>query len=382
RSPLHELDPETFAAVTGSGPADVGFRMALPMVEHGVLAIEGDVRLDGASLADPRWSLAFDQVRGPVRYSQRGFRADRLGVRLDGRPGKLSLRSGVDAVRDRRNVLEADLEAQFGADALLARASELDWLAPYMHGQSSWTAGLVVPESGSGDARTPRLTLRSTLVGTALSLPAPLDKPAARPLATRVEMPLPLDSGEIQVALGDVLGLRARSHGARTGIRVALGSATVSQPAPASGLIVDGHAPVLDAIGWIGLVRGGDSGGDGGLALGRIDVRVDALQMLGATFRDSRLRVSPEAGGALAVQVEGPMLQGRLRVPGATNATVSGRFERVHWRLPVKPEGGASSAPATPVPVVDNDIDPARIPPLALDIDDLCLADAALGSAS
>ena len=379
-SPLQKLDPETFAAVKGSGPADVDFRMALPMVEDGHPSIDGNVRLGGASLADSRWGLAFDQVRGPVRYTEHGFSADRLGVRLDGLPGKLSLRSGEGAVRDRRNVLEAELEAQVGADKLLARAPELDWLSSHMRGQSPWMVGLTVPQAGHGNAR---LALRSSLVGTRLSLPAPLDKPAGRPLLTTVEVPLPIESGEIQLALGNVLGLRARSDGKRTGIRVGLGSATVTQAAPAAGLYVNGQARTLDAIGWIGLARSLSSNDGGGMAVGRIDVSADSLQLLGAEFTGTRLQVMPQAGGAMAVQADGPMLQGRLQVPGSATAAVTGHFERVHWRLPSKPAGAESRPASQATSVADNDeIDPSRIPSLALAIDDLRFADAQLGGAT
>lgn len=378
-SPLHALGPDTFANLRGAGPADVEFGMALPMVENGALAIDGSVRLGGASLADPRFGLAFEQVRGPVHYTQNGFRADTLDVRLDGRPGKLSLRSGKDAVRDRGNVLEGDLQAVFGADTLLARAPQLDWLAGYMRGQSSWTVGLEAPAAGA-----PRLKLESDLVGTALSLPAPLGKPAGKRLATTVEMALPLDNGDVQVVLGDVLALRARSSGQRTGIRVALGSGAVPEAAPPSGLIASGHARKLDAIGWVGLARAGSGDGSGGgLPLGRIDVRTDHLQLFGGEFGESRVRVTPEAGGALLVQADGPMLQGKLRVPDSSSATVSGRFERVHWRSPVKPAaGGAKPVKKLASTVPDDDIDPARIPPLALEIDELRFDDAVLGRAS
>ncbi|QOW23880.1 TIGR02099 family protein [Lysobacter sp. H23M47] len=382
-SPLQQLNPETFAAIKGSGPAEVDFAMALPMVEHGVLAVDGNVRLAGARVADPRWGLAFEQVRGPVSYTQNGFRADRLDVQMGGRPGKLSLRSGKDAVRDAGNVLEADLQAQFGADTLLARAPELGWLAPYMHGRSSWTVGVLVPAAGTGSGGAARLKLQSDLVGTALTLPAPLAKPAGQQLAATVETALPLDQGEVQVVLGDVLALRARSSGQRTGIRAALGTGTLPAPAPASGLIASGRARRLDAIGWVGLARAGAVDGSGaGVPLGQIDIRTDRLQLFGGEFGDARVRVSPGTGGALLVQTDGARLQGGLQVPASSTAPVSGRFERVHWRLPTKAADAAKPAAQVAVAAEDDDIDPARIPPLALEIDDLRLDDAVLGRAS
>jgi uncharacterized protein (TIGR02099 family) len=396
-SPLRELNPETFDATRGSGPANVDFRLRLPMGHEHPLSIAGGVGLANANLADPRWDLAFDQVNGRLRYSEQGFRADGLQVRHDGRPGKLSLRAGDDAVRERANVFEGDLEAAFGTDTLLARAPELDWLAPYLSGRSQWTVGVVVPKASGSHEPAARLELASDLIGTALGLPAPLDKPAAAALATTVEMPLPIGSGEVQVALGDVLGLRARSGGGRTGLRVALGSGVVSQPAPVSGLFATGRATGFDAIGWIGLTRGGEgSGGGGGLPLGRIDVRADRLQLLGGVFPDTRLQVVPGAAGAVSVQVDGQALQGSVLVPAANGATVTGRFQRVHWRSAQAAMGGQKKvAPpadrktaAGPAAAdgqvgdrVGDEIDPARIPPLALDIDELRIAEASLGRA-
>src|SRR3546814_21008002 len=60
-----------------------------------------------------------------------------------------------------------------------------------------------------------RLRLQSNLVGTRLTLPEPLDKPAAAALPTTVETTLPLGAGDIEVAFGKRLALRPRSAGAR-----------------------------------------------------------------------------------------------------------------------------------------------------------------------
>ncbi len=102
-----------------------------------------------------------------------------------------------------------------------------------------------------------RLQLRSNLVGTALTLPAPLRKAANASLPASIRTAMPLGSGEIEVALGNLVALRAQSRNDQTGVRVALGSNTVSEPPPASGLIATGRAATLDAIDWIAFAKGG-----------------------------------------------------------------------------------------------------------------------------
>ncbi|MGY0558207.1 MULTISPECIES: YhdP family protein [unclassified Lysobacter] len=379
-SPLHELQPETFDAITGSGAAKTDFRLVLPM-GHGEFSIQGAVALSNAKLADPRWDLAFDAVNGRVRYSRNGFSAPELRVRHDGRAGTLSLRAGEGLVRHPGNIFEGKLVATFGSDALLQRAPELGWLAPYMDGRSQWSVELTVPKSAAGQTTATRLRLESDLRGTALSLPEPLAKPAGEVLATSVETPLPLGSGEIQVALGDVLALRARTVGGSTGVRVALGSRVVQQAAPASGLVVSGRADIFDAIGWVGMARGGGTG-NSAMALRRMDVTARRLHLLGGNFPHTRLLAEPVANGATRVRFEGEALQGDLLVPPAAGAAVTGSFQRVYWQpVPSPTPAPSSTSTAAGTTGTADAIDPRRIPPLSLDIADLGIGDARLGTA-
>lgn len=374
-SPLHAMQPETIDALAASGPAQLRFGMELPLGRPDPLAITGQVELQGARLADRRWNLRFDQVAGVARYDAEGFTANGLSVRHEGQAGRLSLRAGAGHVREAGNVFEGAIDASFDIDDLLARAPEMDWLGPYVAGRSPWSVGVVVP-AGSGVPA--RLQLRSSLVGTALDLPAPLHKPAAQALAASVDTPLPLGSGDITVGLGNLLAVRARSAQGRTGVRVALGSGRVDEAPPAQGLVATGRAARLDALDWIAFARGG-SGGSDGLTLQRIDVEADRLMLLGGQFPDARLQVQPVAGGALTVRVDGPALAGGVTVP-AGDGPVAGRFGRVFWRAPPPATGSATGGEGTAVARV-GEVDPSGVPPLAIDVDDLRFGDARLGNA-
>lgn len=380
QSPLRKEHAETFANLSATGPADVTFDLLLPMHrDGGQQRLGGTVELRGATLAEKRWNLAFDQVRGRAAYGRDGFAAEQLAVRHEGQPGRLSLRAGGFA-RDKAQAFEAELEAMIAADALVDRADGLAWLKPYLEGRSAWTIGVSIPKGAGTRAATPsRLQLRSNMVGTALTLPAPLRKSASTPLAASIRTAMPLGSGEIEVALGNVIALRAQSRKAQngasqTGVRIALGSSSVAEAPPASGLVASGRAVSLDAIDWISVATGlaGKGGGGGGkLPLRRIDVVADRLLLLGGSFANARVQVVPAAGGT-AVTVAGPALAGAIMVPDADGAAIAGRFERVHWRRTPATGGAGSAGP---------DVDPAKIPPLAFDVTELRLGDARLGSA-
>lgn len=398
QSPLQKLDPDTFAKVSARGPAEVDFNLLMPLGDAHRTRVEGAVRLKNAYLADSRWNLAFDQVNGAATYSLKGFEADRLAVRHEGLPGRLSLRVGEAYMHDRANVFEAALDATLSAGALLDQAPDLGWLKPYLHGRSPWTISVGVQPARSGRPAVTRLQLASQLQGTAISLPEPLRKPAHEALATTIDTPLPLGAGEVRVALGTRAALRARAQGNQTGVRVQLGGGLPSAPPPASGLVVGGRSDRLDAIDWVAIARSG-TGSGGGFPLQRIDVRAARLQLLGGVFPDTRVVVVPAAEGAIAVRAEGPSLEGALLVPSSSSAAIAGRFERAHWRPATEAPAAEGAVPpaqthgtvagnagvsgrAAVQAVAGDPINPANIPPLAFDIDDLRVAAARLGKAT
>ena len=375
QSPLQKQYGDTLSNLTASGPARASYDMLLPLHAQDAAARQthGTVELLGAKLADKRWSLAFDGVRGKADFDGDGFAAEKLAVSQKGQPGVLSLRAG-SGVRDKQKAFEAELAASLTATELLDRAPEMAWLRPYIEGRSQWTVGVTLPKGGAADAPS-QLKLHSDLVGTTLKLPAPLDKPASRPLSTTVQTAMPMGSGNIDVAFGKLLALRARGDEKQTGVRVVLGSNVVNEAPPVSGLVATGRTSNLDAIEWVALAKGG-SGGGSKLPLRRIDVTADRLLLLGSAFPDTRLQVAP-TGAALAVKMEGQALSGALLVPDADGAVIAGKLARLYWR-------DASPGPAGATAANDDSTDvfnPAAIPPLKLDIDDLRFGDANLGSA-
>ena len=376
-SPLYGPQKETFDALSASGLADVGFALDIPFAEHKPARIDGTVRVAGVRASDARWKLAFDDLRGQARYDQHGFDAEGLKAKHEGRPGLLSLRAGTGHVRTAGNAFEAQLAASMDADALIDRAPQFAWLKPYFDGRSQWTIGVALPESKSPPrASTPSsLQLRSDLVGTRMTLPAPLGKPAGEALATRIDAQLPLGEGEVAVAFGSRLALRARQGKGGTGVRVVLGASGVADAPPANGLVATGRAPSLDALDWAVLARGDGEGG--GLPLQRIDVTAAHLQLLGSDFRNTRVQVAPGAGGTTAVQLDGDALAGAITLPRDDGAAIAGRLQRFWWHGAVAAEAGAKGDTAS-----GDDIDPGKVPPLNLAFDDLRIGDAKLGSAS
>lgn len=373
QSPLQKQHGDVMQHLQVAGPARADFNLFLPFHKNAPMRLGGEVALDGASLREQRWKLAFDNVRGKLSYDRAGFLANALQVRHDGAPGQLSLRAGAPHVRDPRQAFEAELQANVAIDDLLDKAGTLAWLKPYMGGRSPWTVAVSIPRGPAAQAKPTRLQLRSSLAGTTIDLPEPVRKAAAQPLAMSVDVTLPLERGEVGVTLGNLLALRSRSNAQQTGVRIQFGGGPVDAP-PASGLMVGGRVDRLDALDWIGVVTGGRGGSR--LPLRRVEVEARQLRLLGSSFADTRLLVVPAPRGT-AVQVQGAGIAGSLLVPSQDGATVAGRFERLHWRMPARAPRTAATAAA----VVATPFEPSRIPPMLFDVGDLRIGDAALGTA-
>ncbi|NYZ62627.1 YhdP family protein [Luteimonas deserti] len=378
RSPFHARHAEILDNLDVRGPARAAVTVTVP---HGApVVIDGSVRLDGVAVRESRFHLAFAEVRGEGRFDNDGFAAERLAVRRDGETGTLGLRAGDGHVRDRAQAFEAELDMRLSASELLARAPDLDWLRPHVTGSAPWRVQVTVPDGPDG-AQPAQLLLRSDLAGTALALPAPLDKPAQQPLRTTIETALPFDAGDISVAFGDRLAVRARTRGERTGVRVAFGSGRVLQAPPATGLAVGGRTPVLDLVDWLGLRRGGDGEG---LTLQALDLTAGDLRLPGARLGQTRLTAARRDGGT-ALRLDGAALAGDLHLPDADGAPVIVALQRLHWPAPTpKPEAAAATparvAEAGPSPA--DAMDPSALPPLQLRVDELRVGAMALGSAT
>lgn len=387
QSPLRKDHAGILSNLGASGPASVGFTLALPL--HGPASqkaeIDGEIELRGVRLSETEWKLAFAGVNGRARYDENGFSANDLRAQYDRQDGRLSLRAGPGHVRDKRQGFEAELEASLTSDDLLDRASDLAWLKPYVRGRSRWTAGIAIPAAAAGAvaskstkapaAQITKLQLRSDLVGMALDLPAPMDKAAGTALPTTLDLQLPIGKGEIALAFGQRFALRARDTQGQLGIRAAFGTDRIAEAPPASGLVIGGRAASLDAIGWVALTRGGSGGSR--LPLRRGDVTADRLLLLGAAFPDTRVQIAPASGG-LGVQLEGAALAGALLVPDTDGGSIAGRLQRLHWRS----AGAASTSTATQVSSpasAGGDIDPSKVPAMNLRVDDLRIGGAALG---
>ncbi|MCX7033436.1 MAG: YhdP family protein [Arenimonas sp.] len=378
-SPLRARYEEHLLNASIRGPATVALQLDLPLAARlGGRRIEGTIDLADAALSDPRWGIAFTQVNGRTRFSDQGFAAEGLEVLFEGAPGRFDLAVGEAYTGSAALAARASLAGRFPPQVLLARHEPLLWLGPWLQGSSDWRLSLDVPQGAAGAAAPPaRLDVQSDLVGTAITLPAPLGKDAGTPMPLSLQAPLPLGKGEIALALDELMRLRGRMGADNAMAGLIQFGAGVEAPMPAEGLVVLGASDTLDAAGWIAFAAKGD--GTGGLRA--VDLRVARLDLLGSNFPDTRLRLQRQADQT-QVQLTGPSIEGTVRIPAKLALGVQGQFDRIHW--PEAPPAPPPVAGAEVIALPDEEApgqDPAALPPLKFSVKDLRLGAMALGQA-
>ncbi len=371
QSPLQKKNADTFNALDVQGDGLHGtMRLLIPLRhELGEPKVNGDIDFSHVRLHDKRWDLLFTDVNGRVHYDQGGLLADALAVHVNDDPATFHLAIG-DATGDPAIIVAAQIRGTFPATTLLQHAPTLDWLKSIITGRAAWTVEVKVPKTAEGAHAMPaQLDASSDLRGAVLALPAPLNKPANGPLALQVHALLPASAGDISVKLGDLLTLRGRYNDAQPFRGLLAFGGDASGALPAQGLIANGHVPELDAAGWIAIAAGGKSGSGG---LQSVDLQVDNLALGGRHFANTRVHMTRTAD-TTTVHLDGDALAGNIAVPTDLARGIRGQFDRLYWPSASANTNGALLADT------DTDIDPAKVPPLHLDVADLRFGDAKLG---
>ncbi len=385
-SPLEKEYGEHLKAATLSGPAKVTMKMQLPLHDaQAGMSIDGDLVLNAASLADSRWDIAFTEASGRTHFTQHGFATQDLKVRFARQPGVFNLRVG-DAAGEPGLAAMATLDGRFSAATLIDRYPDLSWLRPDMVGSSDWKLAVRIPKAIGKRQPPSQLRLSSDLVGTVLSLPEPVRKSANQALALELLAPLPIEQGEFNLRLGDLMRMRgALRKNQPMAANIVFGGAS-APAAPGTGINVRGSVAVLDSTGWVSAA----GKGNGSASLQSVDVQAGQMIFLDRPFADASLQLSRQAA-ATTVNMKGKGIEGAIEIPNDSARGVQGRFARLYLPSDTGVAGtnanaagngnGASAAAVAPAASSLVLQDPSSLPPMRFSITDLRLGDAQLGKA-
>ena len=275
---------------------------------------------------------------------------------------------------------QLDLHGTLGGDAL--RAALGLPAALVMRGAADWQGSLVIANAPN---RERALHLTSTLVGIESELPAPLTKPAAHALATTLDLDWPLTGGLVMN-----VGLNGFAHAAFTyasgagGDRMTHAAVMFGDGDPTFSdsqlLNLGGRVGRLGLDGWLAML-GGEAGGDAkplSYYLHDAKLEVDRIDALGVSLRKVSLAAT-HTSEHWRIDFGGPAIDGSVTVPADASAPIDIAFKRLRADEPEEATRSATTAPDTSAGSWKG-VGPARVPALALAIDELSWGDRHLGN--
>ena len=373
QSPIGRPHADVLRGLKIGGRARWQFTLVLPVHDLKNTVLEGQAELAAASLEQSQWQLAIHDIAGPLTFDRRGLDATALTAHFRGQPATLALAIGGDT-GDPATVVKAGLTGTYDVPTLIRGYDVLKPFADMSTGAAPVTLGLTVTTPPAGGAATTTLSVDSDLQGIAITLPAPLAKPATQPLSLHLAVALPFAGHTVRAQLGSLLTAQVRIpvQGAAVAALALDGAALPAYPA--AGISVTGHAASLDLSGWA-LHGMGGAPGTPRLPL-TANISADVADVFGRPFKNLALQARTDAVG-LHLQVSGPAAQGRVDIPiDLQRAGIIANLDRLYW-----PDAGtvAGNAAAAPAPMAD--IAPSSVPPLHLRVGDFRLGQAQFGTA-
>jgi uncharacterized protein (TIGR02099 family) len=388
RSPIGSRQADALGKLKLCGAGTFDFHLSLPMKDAKDFLLTGTADLKDVDLDAPDWKLRLDNITGKASFDAHGFHAGPLDTVFRGQPSKLDI--AIAAATGRPDTeFSARLSGRYGMAELVQGLDQLAWLKDVSSGRSDATIGfdIVRPDTMANAAQL--LTLDTTMAGMALDLPTPLKKSAESSLPLHLSLALPVQGGDLQIAIGQVVRQRFRLPDDKRPLGATFVFGTrMPDTVPDKGIRVRGRAARLDVTGWVQRAVAGSSGDGPGLE--SIDVTADQAEVFGHAFPSMRIQATPQAG-QLIVDVDSADIAGRFTIPSQdlNQRGVTARLQRLYWPKTSSTDAKAgngtnATAGAADAPKPDpanTGITPSSLPPFHLWVGDLRFGESRLGEA-
>lgn len=365
QSPLRKRFQGLLQRLTLSGIAGVDVQLTLPLKDLHHTQVSGRVHLDGVRLVAAHWPHPVTAIQGNLSFAKDGVSGRDIRARMLGLPLTVALSPTRDSQGRLSTRIAARARLTLPKDAKRLQGLVPEFVLNHLAGQMPLYVRLTVGRN----VQPPPIRIDSDLQGMAITLPAPLGKPAQNAGALTVHInPLPKDRVDVQVAADRTLSASLRvathdGHGQFERGRIRLGGRQATLP-QRPGLWIDGHLKQVDAVPWLDLFdkqAHGQAPGKGPAQwLGGADLRFDELTGYGQRWQSVQARLA-RTGARWMLTLDGPDAQGSVQWPLARTAgsrrIFDADFSHLRLRLP---------AIANHDKGVRQPIDPARWPGLRL----------------
>lgn len=389
QSPLRQRFGKLVKALDLQGRDDLNIDLSIPLKPGlGDVQVSGRVNAHQNRLTQSALPGPITNIDGQVRFDRQGLSASNLHGRLLGVPLTASL---APASGNQQRIV-AQAQPTLPKDrAALAHYLPVPWL-DYGQGQTNIRVAFTIGAKGDVSP----ITVDSQLKGLAVTLPAPLTKPAGRAAPLSVLVDTARDRIHADYDNQVQLAIRMKD-GTPTRIQARINDDQMATP-DRDGVWIGGQADQVDAIGWFNVVRNvlyGDTSSaeprqttptstPDSLAFLGGDLQIGRLSFGDRYFPNTHVRADPMAGvHGWRVNLEGDATQGQItwQAPADGRMALAGNLKRLALSTQTEPDAKPTSTPR-PVddsPVIWPELSPLNLPGMQLYVQHFVVDDTDFG---
>ena len=350
KSPVTEMIDRFTEGIQAQGTGRLALKLTLPLGQLPSTKVAGTYVFSNNNVVFERDVPPLEQANGRIEFTESSVRVPAASGNFLGGPLTVSAASvPKDAT------MRATLTGRVNMDNVRKIAAP-GWMQQ-LRGSTDWRGVLTLRR------KIPDLVVESNLVGVTSTLPPPFAKTAAEAVPVRLERRfIAPQQDRLLVAYGELIkaDLMRRSDDKQTVIErgsVRLGGGEASEP-DKPGVWVRGALKSVDLDEWIAFTRGGPGDpGEGGSALGGLDVKVGQIGFFGRRFNDVGIVATPQSG-ATQLALNGREIEGVATWRGEGKGRLNARFKRLTLAASDgKPAAAKPAAKSADLPALDVVVD-------------------------
>ena len=319
-----------------AGSGKLSLELKIPMQDLETAKYKGVYKItNGTIFANADVGLPeLNKLNGVLNFTENSLTAQNVSTEILGGPAQFSLVTGSDKIlRIKANGRISDV----GIKKLASNA-----LIDSMQGNTDWTGDITIKKPLVD------VNLRSNLVGMAIQLPPPFNKPANQEMAFNIEKKQSSPSNDnLDIKVGNIISakiLRTEQAGKLTFERGDIGINMAAETPGQLGISLHGKLDYVDVNDWLILFNESQNKVDASpITINKANVIVQKLDVFGRRLNAVKLVAQPNATG-LRIAIDSQEITGDAEWQSASSVNSGGKIIARLKNLSIPNNSEASSS--------------------------------------
>ncbi len=304
----------------GSGKLNLELKIPMQDLEaakyKGIYKIANGTIFANADVGFPELS----KINGALNFTENNLTAQNVSAEILGGPAQLSLRTGTD------KILHVSANGHI-TDAGIKRLAS-NTLIDSMQGSTDWSGEISIKKPLAD------LNIHSNLVGMAIQLPQPFNKPANQEMAFSIDKKQSSSSSDsVDIKYGNIISakiLRTEQSGKLTFDRGDIGINIAAEAPSQTGLSLHGKLDYLEADEWLALFnKPNNKSNSSPITITKADVSIQKFDIFGRRLNMLKVVAQPNATG-LQMAIGSQEITGNAEWQSGGNGKIIARLKNLN----------------------------------------------------